>query len=319
VESDESEGSFTRLPASIVVITNIDPEHIEHYGDFESLRWAFQQFIENIPFYGYAVLCTDHPEVQALQAKVTDRRMISYGLNPQAEVRGTNLRMSPEGTHFDVTFDPLLNQGIAKTLRDVFIPMVGEHNVLNALSALTIAQVEGIADALMKKALSEFAGVKRRFTKTGEVEGVTIIDDYGHHPVEIAAVLKAARLAVENTGGKIHAVMQPHRYSRLQDLFDSFCTCFNDADSVLIADVYAASEEPIEGIDKEHLVAGIRQYGHRDVELLPDIQALPDLIAERAGSGDFVIFLGAGDITKWAYALPEQLHARLPVKKSAVS
>lgn len=318
VESDESDGSFTRLPASIVVITNIDPEHIEHYGDFESLRTAFRQFVENIPFYGYAVLCTDHPEVQALQAKVTDRRMISCGLNPQAEVRGTNIRMSPEGAHFDVTFDPLLNQGTDKTLRDVFIPMIGEHNVLNALSALAIAQVEGVPDVLMKKALGEFAGVKRRFTKTGEVEGVTIIDDYGHHPVEIAAVLKAARSAVESTGGRIHAVMQPHRYTRLQSLFDGFCACFNDADSVLIADVYAASEPPIEGVDKEHLADGIRQFGHKNVDLLLSEESLPALIADRARSGDFVIFLGAGDITKWAHALPAQLVSHYSVKKRAM-
>ncbi len=307
VESDESDGSFTRLPSSIVAITNIDPEHLEHYGDFDALRAAFRQFVENIPFYGYAVICTDHPEVKALQAKVTDRRIITYGFNPQAEVRAINLSMSPAGSTFDVVFDPILNNGEEKVLRDVFLPMIGRHNVQNSLVALTVAQVEGIPDALMKKALSEFAGVKRRFTPTGEVKGITVIDDYGHHPVEIAAVLKAARMAVEERGGKIHAVMQPHRYTRLHDLFDEFATCFDDADTVLISDVYAASEDPIEGIDKEHLVQSIRQHGHKDADILSSPEDLPRLIGERATSGDTVIFLGAGNITKWAYDLPAQL------------
>ncbi len=311
VESDESDGTFTRLPASIVVVTNIDPEHMEHYGSFDVLRDAFRQFVNNIPFYGYAVLCTDHPEVQALQASITDRKIFSYGFNPQAEVRGMNLKMTPEGSTFDVEIGSGVTGGEPKILRDVFLPMIGQHNVQNALSAITIAVRQNIPDALIKKALSEFGGVKRRFTKTGEVRGITIIDDYGHHPVEIAAVLKSARTAVEKSGGKIHAIMQPHRFSRLQDLMEDFCKCFNDADTVLIGDVYAASESPIEGVDKEHLVEGIKKYGHKNADTFAAPSALAQLISERAKSGDFVIFLGAGDITKWAYALPEELQTYL--------
>ena len=308
VESDESDGSFTRLPAAIVVVTNIDPEHMEHYGDFDVLRDAFRQFVNNIPFYGYAVLCTDHPEVQALQANITDRKIITYGFNPQAEVRGVNVRMTPEGSTFDVEVSSSLTGGEEKVLRDVFLPMIGQHNVQNALSAIAIAVRQDIPDALIKKALSEFGGVKRRFTKTGEVNGITIIDDYGHHPVEISAVLKSARTAVEKTGGKIHAVMQPHRYSRLQDLMDDFCKCFHDADSVLVADVYAASEQPIEGVDKEALVEGIRKYGHKNANVLNSPSELAELMSNRAEEGDFIIFLGAGDITKWAYALPSEMN-----------
>ena len=251
-------------------------------------------------------LCTDHPEVQALQAKIIDRKLYSYGFNPQAEIRGVNVRMTPEGSTFDVEIDAAVT-GEEKVLRDVFLPMIGQHNVQNALSSIAIAIKENIPDALIKKALSEFGGVKRRFTKTGEVNGINIIDDYGHHPVEIAAVLKSARTAVEKSGAKIHAIMQPHRYTRLHDLMDDFCTCFNDADSVLIADVYAASETPIEGADKEHLVAGIKKYGHKDVNVLNNSSEIAQLMSEKAKAGDFIIFLGAGDITKWAYALPAEM------------
>ncbi|MCB9979763.1 MAG: UDP-N-acetylmuramate--L-alanine ligase [Rhodospirillales bacterium] len=310
VESDESDGSFTRLPASIVVVTNIDPEHMDHYGDFDALRAAFRQFVENIPFYGYAVLCTDHPEVQALHAKIIDRKIISYGFNPQAEVRGVNVRMSPLGATFDVVIDPRINSGDEKVLRDVFLPMIGRHNVQNALSAIAIAHRQRIPEAVMRKALSDFEGVKRRFTKTGIVNGITIVDDYGHHPVEIAAVLASARAAVEESGGKIHAVMQPHRFTRLRDLFADFCACFNDADSVLVADVYAASEEALPGITKESLVSGIKQYGHKNADVLQTPGDLADIMSQRARAGDFIIFLGAGDITKWAYALPDALQQR---------
>ena len=308
VESDESDGSFTRLPSCIVVVTNIDPEHMEHYGDFDELRNAFRQFVENIPFYGYAVLCTDHPEVQALQARMTDRKLITYGFKPQAEVRGVNVRMTPAGSTFDVELHGSLNEnGEERILRDVFLPMIGQHNVQNALSAVAIAVRQGIPDALIKKALSEFGGVKRRFTKTGEVNGVTVIDDYGHHPVEIAAVLKSARTAVEQTGGKIHAIMQPHRFTRLRDLMEDFCKCFNDADTVLIADVYAASEQPIDRVNKEALVEGIKKFGHKNADVLTSSEDLAGIISERAEPGDFVIFLGAGDVTKWAYALPGEM------------
>ena len=308
VEADESDGTFTKLPATVAVVTNIDPEHLDHYGDYDSIKDAFRQFVENIPFYGFAVLCTDHPAVQAMIPELSDRIVFTYGFNPQADVQATNIRTGTNGSTFDVTFSENIN-GEALTLRDVFLPMLGRHNVQNSLAALTIARRMGIAPASMKNALANFSGVKRRFTKTGEAGGVTVIDDYGHHPVEIRAVLKAARQAVEGTSGKVVAVMQPHRYTRLSSLFEDFCTCFNDADSVIVADVYTAGEQPIEGASKEALADGLRSHGHKHVDVLSGPDALAAMIAAQVQSGDFVICLGAGDITKWAYALPAQLEA----------
>jgi len=310
VEADESDGTFTKLPATVAVVTNIDPEHLDHYGDYDSIKDAFRQFVENIPFYGFAVLCTDHPAVQAMIPELSDRIVFTYGFNPQADVQATNIRTGTNGSTFDVTFSENIN-GEALTLRDVFLPMLGRHNVQNSLAALTIARRMGIAPASMKNALANFSGVKRRFTKTGEAGGVTVIDDYGHHPVEIQAVLKAARQAVEGTSGKVVAVMQPHRYTRLSSLFEDFCTCFNDADSVIVADVYTAGEQPIEGASKEALADGLKSHGHKHVDVLPATDALAGMIAAQVQSGDFVICLGAGDITKWAYALPAQLEAIL--------
>jgi UDP-N-acetylmuramate--alanine ligase len=303
VEADESDGSFIKLRATVGIVTNIDPEHMEHYGSFDALRAAFNQFVVNLPFYGFAVLCTDHPEVQALASRVTDRRVITYGFNPQADVRADTLRMTPEGATFDVHFR--LRGQEEECWKDVFLPMMGEHNVLNTLSAIATARELGATEDAAKQALAGFGGVKRRFTRTGEWNGAAIIDDYGHHPVEIAAVLKAARQAAT---GKVIAVMQPHRYSRLQDLFEDFCTCFNDAGSVLVADVFAAGEDPIEGADRDALVEGVRAHGHRDVGGV-DRRGLAAAIAERAGEGDVVVCLGAGDITQWAYALPGELEA----------
>lgn len=299
VESDESDGTFTRLPACVAVVTNMDPEHMEHYGSFENVRKAYRQFVMNLPFYGYAVMCSDHPEVQSLIADLTDRRVITYGFNPQAEVRGLNVRADAAGMTFDVEFAD------GTGLKDVFLPMHGKHNVQNSLVSIAIAREMEIAPALMKKALEGFSGVKRRFTKTGEANGVSVIDDYGHHPVEITAVLKAARDAAGE--GRVIAVMQPHRYSRLHDQMEEFCTCFNDADSVIVADVYAAGEDPIMGADKEKLAEKIRAHGHRDVHVLGAPEDLPLMVAGLAKQGDFVICLGAGDITKWAAVLPAQL------------
>jgi UDP-N-acetylmuramate--alanine ligase len=308
VEADESDGTFTKLPATVAVVTNIDPEHLDHYGDYDSIKDAFRLFVENIPFYGFAVLCTDHPAVQAMIPELSDRIVFTYGFNPQADVQATNIRTGSSGSTFDVTFSESIS-GEALVLRDVFLPMLGQHNVQNSLAALAIARRIGIAPAGMKNALSGFSGVKRRFTKTGEAGGVSVIDDYGHHPVEIQAVLKAARQAVSDTGGKVIAVVQPHRYSRLSSLFDDFCTCFNDADSVIVADIYAAGEQPIEGASREKLAEGVKAHGHKQVGILPDVESLPAMIAAQARDGDFVICLGAGDITKWAYALPAQLDA----------
>lgn len=316
-EADESDGTFTKLPATVAVVTNIDPEHLDHYGSYDNIKAAFRRFIDNLPFYGFAALCTDHPAVQEMIPQLTDRRLITYGFNPQADVRVSNVRPQADGNIFDVTFAAWMSGGKEETLRDVFLPMLGEHNVSNSLAALTIAHEMGVPAPVMKTALKNFSGVKRRFTKTGESNGITVIDDYGHHPVEIRAVLKAARQAVEKTGKKIVAVMQPHRFTRLHDLFEDFCTCFNDADAVIIADVYAAGEQPIEGADKEHLVEGIRERGHKDVKALPDVEALPSMVADMAEEGDFIICLGAGNISKWAYDLPEQLDREFSSRKKS--
>lgn len=306
-EADESDGTFTKLPATVAVVTNIDPEHMDHYGSYDNIKAAFKLFIDNLPFYGFAVLCSDHPAVQALIPQISDRRVITYGFNPQADVRATNVRPQSDGNIFDVTFAAWLTGGNEEHLRDVFLPMLGEHNVSNSLASLTIAYEMGVPAAIMKTAMKNFSGVKRRFTKTGMSNGITVIDDYGHHPVEIQAVLKAARQAVDKSGKKIVAVMQPHRYSRLHDLFEDFSRCFNDADSVIIADVYAAGEDPIDGADKDHLVARVKESGHKHVQALPDVKDLARMVADIAEEGDYIICLGAGSISKWAYDLPEQM------------
>lgn len=304
VESDESDGTFTRLPASVVVVTNMDAEHMEHYGSFENVRAAYRQFVTNIPFYGFAVLCIDHPEVQAMIPFVSDRRVITYGFSPQADVRAENIRIEGSDSIFDVT----LNVGDTPLhLKDVRLPMLGRHNVQNSLAALAIAFEMGADAAMLKRGLAGFSGVKRRFTKTGEAHGITVIDDYAHHPVEIETVLKTARSAVDQSGGKLIAVMQPHRYTRLHDLFDEFCGCFNEADTVIIAHVYEAGEAPIEGASRDSLAEGIRARGHKDVRMLDSPDDLAHMVGEGAGDGDFVICMGAGDITAWAYDLPKQL------------
>jgi UDP-N-acetylmuramate--alanine ligase len=305
VESDESDGSFTKLPATVCIVTNMDPEHLDHYKDFAAVQQAYATFIENIPFYGFAVLCVDHPEVQAIIARVQDRKIVTYGFSPQADVRATNLRYQPDGTIFDVSFTD--RKTSAKTLlKDIRLPVIGQHNVQNALAALTVANELNFGEAAIRNGLAKFNGVKRRFTRTGTVAGITIVDDYGHHPVEIAATLKAAQQA-KGEKGKVIAVMQPHRYSRLSSLFGDFCTCFNDADHVIVADVYPAGEQPIEGASRDALVEGLQAHGHRDVEALQDPKDLAALIAARAQAGDYVICLGAGTISAWANALPAEL------------
>jgi UDP-N-acetylmuramate--alanine ligase len=304
VEADESDGTFIRLPMTVGVITNIDPEHLDHYGDFDKLRAAFDQFIENTPFYGFGVVCLDHPEVQALVGRVTDRRLITYGTNPQADVRADNVRFDSNGATFSITFRR--RSGETSRIDDIHLPMPGMHNVLNALPAAIVARELGADDDAIRQGFAAFDGVKRRFTKAGEVNGVTIIDDYGHHPVEISAVLKAARNVCD---GKVIAVIQPHRYSRLQDLFDEFCACANEADQVIVTDVYAAGESPLDGVNKEALVAGIARHGHRAVEGLADWDALPALIKNSTSDGDYVVCLGAGDITAHANQLADKVAA----------
>ena len=302
-EADESDGTFLKLPATIAVVTNIDPEHLDHYGDFDSLRAAFDAFVQNIPFYGFAALCIDHVEVQAMIPRVSDRKVVTYGFSPQADVRATNIKRQKDGVSMDVTINDRKGAAV-RTIDAIDLPMFGDHNIQNALAAIAIASEMGIEDEILRKALANFEGVKRRFTKTGVVDGVTVVDDYGHHPVEISAVLAAARAASE---GQVIAVVQPHRYTRLRDLFEDFCTCFNDADAVLVADVYPAGEKPIEGIDRDALAQGLSERGHRTVMPLVDVDLLPEIINDLTQEGDLVVCLGAGNITQWANELPEKL------------
>ncbi len=305
VESDESDGSFLRLPATIAIVTNVDPEHLDHYGTFDALRDAFVRFVENIPFYGFAVLCVDHPEVQALIPRVSDRRIITYGLGVNGDVRALNLKLDRGGADFDVLITSRATNE-SRTIEGLRLPMFGQHNVQNSLAAIAVAQEMGLPDDVIRRALAGFSGVKRRFTKTGEAHGITVIDDYGHHPVEIAATLRAARQSYGGSG-RVIAVMQPHRFTRLGSLREEFATCFTDADTVFIADVYAAGESPIEGVNRDMLVGLVQRAGHRDVHALGAPGDLPGLIWKIARPGDVVVFLGAGNITAWAHALPGQL------------
>ena len=301
VEADESDGSFNRLPATIAIVTNIDPEHMEHWGSFDALRKGFTDFVSNIPFYGLAVCCTDHPEVQALVGRVTDRRIVTFGFNAQADVRAVGLTYENGTAHFDIL---LQGEGDGARIEGCTLPMPGDHNVSNALAAVAVARHLGMSGDDIRAALAGFAGVNRRFTKVGEVNGITIIDDYGHHPVEIAAVLRAARQA---TKGRVIAVHQPHRYTRLSHLFEDFCTCFNEADVVAIAEVYAAGEDPIPGASRDDLVAGLIAHGHRHAQAILDEADLARLVREQARPGDMVVCLGAGTISSWANALPQRL------------
>jgi len=302
VEADESDGTFLKLPADIAVVTNIDPEHLDHYGNFDNVRAAFAQFVENVPFYGFGVMCLDHPEVQALVSRIEDRRIITYGQNPQADVRFVNHRMDGATSLFDVLIRS--RKGDTVEIKDLRLPMPGMHNVSNATAAIAVANELGITADDIRRGLGAFGGVKRRFTHTGSWNGVEIFDDYGHHPVEILAVLKAAR---EATKGRVIGIVQPHRYTRLHSLFDEFAACFNDADTVIVTPVYTAGEDPIEGVNSETLVSRIKTAGHRDARYASGPEALVPLVASIAEPGDFVVCLGAGNITQWAYALPKEL------------
>ncbi len=313
VETDESDGSFVKLPATIAVVTNIDPEHLDHYGDFEAERAAFRAFVGHVPFYGAAVLCMDHPEVQALIPHLADRRVVTYGFSPQADVRAQDLRVGEGAMLFDVVIRG--RDGTERRVGDVRLAMPGRHNVQNALAAIAVADLLGIADDVWRRALAEFAGIHRRFSRVGEAAGVTVIDDYAHHPVEIAAVLKAAREFWP--ARRIHAVVQPHRFTRLQALFEEFCTAFNDADRVVVLPVYAAGEAPIAGVGHERLAEGIRGHGHRAVALATGPGDLAEVLAADLGAGDIVICLGAGSISQWAHALPAELADRMGEREGA--
>src|SRR3954447_1604703 len=305
VEADESDGTFLKLPADIAIVTNVDPEHLDHFHTYDAVQDAFRDFVANVPFYGFAVMCIDHPVVQTLVGKIEDRRIITYGENPQADARLLDLAPMNAGSTFRVAFRDR-KAGTRHEIKDLVLPMPGRHNALNATAAIAVAHELGLSDDMIRKALAGFGGVRRRFTKTGEANGITIIDDYGHHPVEIAAVLKAARESIE---GKVIAVVQPHRFTRLQSLFEEFCSCFNDADAVIVADVYPAGEAAIPGIDRDHFVLGLRAHGHREVIPLQEPADLARVVHSMAARGDYVVCLGAGNITQWAYALPNELKA----------
>lgn len=305
VEADESDGTFTSIPATIAIVTNLDPEHLDHYGGYEALKSAFQQFLQQIPFYGFAVLCADHPEVQALIPRVQDRRLITYGFSPQADVRAVNVEQALDGSRFDMVYAARLGEE-EQRIEGLHLPMPGRHNIQNALAALAVAHELKLDEKAVRRAFAQFEGVKRRFTHMGTGAGIAVIDDYAHHPVEIQATLAAAR-SCRQKGEKVIAVFQPHRYSRVRDLFKDFCRCFDQADIVLVADIYPAGEAPIEGIDAEALVKGIREFGHRHVVYLPTPEALAQQIHQIGQAGDMAVCLGAGNITNWAVALPEQL------------
>jgi UDP-N-acetylmuramate--alanine ligase len=303
VEADESDGTFLKLPADVAIVTNIDPEHLDHFKTFDAVKEAFRTLVENLPFYGFAVMCLDHPTVQELVGRIEDRRVVTYGENPQADVRLLDVNLAGGVCRFNVIIRDR-KASRATYLEDIVLPMPGHHNALNATAAIAVAFELGMSAESIRSALAGFGGVKRRFTKIGEVAGAEIFDDYAHHPVEIAAVLRAARAS---TKGHVIAIVQPHRYTRLQSLFDQFATCFNDADAVIVADVYPAGEKPIEGIDKQHLVSAIKAHGHRNAIALEGPEQLAGLARELTKPGDYVVFLGAGNITQWAYALPDQM------------
>jgi UDP-N-acetylmuramate--alanine ligase len=305
VEADESDGSFLRLDGTVAVVTNIDPEHLDHYGSFDAVKDAFVQFVENVPFYGAALLCLDHPEVQGILPRLRDRRVVTYGFSAQADVRGVNVVSVPGGNRFECLVRA--RDGSVRSIEGIELPMPGRHNVQNALAAIGVALELGIDDATIQNGFAKFGGVKRRFTKVGEVGGVAIIDDYGHHPVEIRAVLAAAR---EGMRGRVIAVVQPHRYSRLQALMEDFQTAFNDADRVLVAPVYPAGEQPIAGVDADALVEGLKRRGHRQAGVITDAEGLADELAGSIEPGDMIVCLGAGDITRWAAGLADAIEAR---------
>ena len=303
VEADESDGTFIKIPSTVAVVTNIDPEHLDFYGDFENAKTAFEMFIKNVPFYGFSVMCIDHPEVQALIGKVIDRRIITYGFSVQAEVRGTNILFDEGSAHFDVEISNG-NDGDLSFLRNIVMPMPGRHNISNALAAIAVSYELGISADIIRRTFSKFSGVKRRFTIVDKVEDIIIIDDYAHHPVEITSVLSAAR---EAYSGRVIAVVQPHRYTRLESLFDEFCSCFNNADTVIVAPVFDAGEQPIKGANQDDLISGLKRSGHREVIKINEPKELPKIISNIAVAGDLVIYLGAGSISAWAYLLPDAL------------
>jgi UDP-N-acetylmuramate--alanine ligase len=305
-EADESDGTFIKVPATSVVVTNIDPEHLDHYGTFENLKSAYAQFITNLPFYGFAVLCKDHPVVYEIAEKITSRRIIFYSIkDPSADLYATNIRTDGLSSTFDVILSRRYKD--IKKIENLTLSTLGMHNVSNSLSAVAMALENNIEVSIIKKALAAFGGVKRRFTKTDEVDEVLFVDDYAHHPVEIETTLAAAKSLAQVRGGKVIAVAQPHRYSRVSDLMADFTKCFTNADELIISEIYAAGEKPLDGVTTDDMIAGIATATNQQATKLNNPSELPTLLNNLASSKDIVIFLGAGDVTKWAYETPKQI------------
>lgn len=319
-EADESDGTFLKLPSTISVITNIDPEHLENYsGSFDVLRKAFRDYIENIPFYGFGVLCVDHPEVRELYKKITDRKLVSYGIDSSdANIKAENIIADPSGSRYNVRVNGLSEEK-GRLIENIYLSMPGIHNVLNSLAAIAVGVELGLSDEEIRGAFGGFKGIKRRFTKTGEVNNIKIIDDYGHHPKEIQATLKTAKQVVPTGTGRIIAVFQPHRFTRVRDLFNDFCSCFGDADIVIVSDIYSAGELPIDGITQENLVQSMKKISKGEIYSLASAAELPGMVKDVAKPGDMVVCLGAGDVTKWAAHLPDDLAELYNMKKVAAS
>ena len=306
-EADESDGTFIKIPTTVAVVTNIDPEHLSYYGTFDKLKQAFHTFVENIPFYGFAVLCLDNDNVREMIPHIKDRRVITYGFRKGAHIRATNVRVEGLGICFDVAISKSQAEllGVSPAIKNIHLPMVGVHNVSNALASIAVGLGMKLSPESIRNGLSNFKGVCRRFTQTGAYSGANIFDDYAHHPEEIKVALKAAKTIAK---GKVIAVKQPHRFSRLQELFGDFCACFEDADLLFMAPIYTAGEKPIPGITRDSLVEGIREINKQtDVQTIDDESELPLAIKKTINPGDVVIFLGAGSVSNWARALPEQL------------
>jgi UDP-N-acetylmuramate--alanine ligase len=310
VEADESDGTFVRIPSQIGVVTNIDPEHLDYFGTVETMHQAYAQFFKQLPFYGLAVACIDHPVAKQMIADLglreDGRRLLTYGSDAAADLRLTRVEISGTITTFDAELSGRVTGG-ARLITGWQIPLAGQHNALNALAAIAVASETGLSDAAIRAAMADFSGVKRRFQPTGAWLGATIYDDYGHHPVEIAAVLKAARAGAR--GGRVIAVCEPHRYTRLRDLMGEFAACFSDADSVIVGPLYAAGEPPIDGVSHASLASAIRATGHADAVHVDAPEALVPELKARAKSGDTVLCFGAGHSTDWAHALPSWLAA----------
>ena len=307
VEADESDGTFVKIPTQIGVVTNIDPEHLDYFGTVENMHAAYEAFYRNIPFYGLTVTCIDHPVVREMIDRLAlrrdGRRMVTYGWSKDADIVLTDVRI--EGV--ETVFSARVGAGLPGGARDLVgwrVPLPGEHIALNALAAFAVSAETGIEDDAIRTAMASFSGVKRRFQKTGEVNGVTIYDDYGHHPIEIAAVLRAAR---QGARGRLVAVVEPHRYSRVKALFSEFCNCVREADKVIVAPLYAAGEAPIPNIDHHSLARGMDTSEIGEVLVADSPADLANLIAYATRAGDTVIFFGAGHSTEWAHAMPGEL------------